>query len=104
MTVGEWLAAREPAPPTALLARMREALDREADRDAIDAHETLLGAGVTLLERMLGAGDQGRGSALDLLAADALVTYAFEAAAEDATTLAPRADAALERLAALGDE
>ena len=103
MTVGDWLAAREPAPPPALLARMRDTLGIAADRDATDAHEALLASGTALLERLLGDGDEGRGTALDLLAADALVTYAFEAAAEDATTLASRADAALARLAALGD-
>lgn len=103
MTVDEWLAAREPAPPPALLARMRETLADMGHDDAARAHDVLLSAGASLLERMLGTGDEGRGAALDLLAADALVTYAFEAAAEDATTLAPRADAALARLAALGE-
>ena len=43
----------------------------------------------------------GRGRALDLLAADALVTYAFEAASEHPETLAQCAEAATLRIARL---
>ncbi len=43
-----------------------------------------------------------RDSALDLLAADALVTYAFEAASESPLELAQRATDAMVRMAVLG--
>jgi hypothetical protein len=59
------------------------------------APEHLADAGVALLARVLERPAGGRELALDLLAADALVTYAFEAQAEVDTaglaTLARRA-------------
>ena len=42
-----------------------------------------------------------RGSALDLLAVDALVTYAFEAAADEPDKLEERTERALVTIAAL---
>jgi hypothetical protein len=44
-----------------------------------------------------------RSGALDLLAVDALVTYAFEAAADDPHSLEARTSAALARIAALAE-
>ena len=55
-------------------------------------------AGASLLERVAAAPAGGRELALDLLAADAYVTYAFEAQAEDdvdgLTALADRLNSA----------
>jgi hypothetical protein len=52
----------------------------------VDSSETLpehlADAGVALLRRVLSHPEGGRELALDLLTADALVTYAFEAQAE----------------------
>jgi hypothetical protein len=49
--------------------------------------------GRTVLSRVAGTPDEGRALALDLLAADAFATYAFEAQAElDPAGLAPLAD------------
>jgi hypothetical protein len=50
-----------------------------------------------------GRTSQGRESALDLLAADALATYALEAAAETPATLEDRALDAMNRLTAIAD-
>ena len=44
----------------------------------------------------------GRESALDLLAADALITYALERVAESATSVDAWATGAMRRIAALG--
>jgi hypothetical protein len=45
-----------------------------------------------------------RAQALELLAADALVTYAFEAASEEPEALAARADEAMRRIAELAHD
>jgi hypothetical protein len=83
-----WLAARRPAPPPVLSAHLAAAAGRVADTDlALPDHLALLGERVLagVVERSQG----GRELALDLLAADAFVTYAFEAQAEtDAAGLA----------------
>lgn len=73
-----WLAARRPpAPPTLVEPMTRGLVDSRATLP-----EHLASAGHALLERVLSHPAGGRELALDLLAADALVTYAFEAQAE----------------------
>jgi hypothetical protein len=52
----------------------------------------------TALVRVLAAKDATREVAFDLLASDAFVTYAFEAAADDPDTVAARADAAMRMI------
>jgi hypothetical protein len=107
-----WLDARaEPLPP-ALRARLAEALAEVAPPPAHAGHaapvtprgihETLLVAGEAMLARLLNHNRTTREAALDLLAADALVTYAFEAAAEDGVGIAERARKAMVQIAALG--
>ena len=84
-----WLEARRPAPPPALRARLALAVD-EADLSLPD-HLARLGDRV--LSRVVRRPEGGRELALDLLAADAFVTYAFEAQAEaDASGLAALAE------------
>jgi uncharacterized membrane protein len=61
-----------------------------------------LDAAERVVAELLRQGRTGRESAADLLAADALVTYAFEAASEDPTSLEQRARHAMNRLARLG--
>lgn len=73
-----WLEARHPAPPPTLQAHLL-ALAHDAPGSV---PEHLADAGVALLARVLDQPNGGRELALDLLAADALVTYAFEAQAE----------------------
>ncbi|HET9706757.1 MAG TPA: hypothetical protein VFP39_00495 [Gemmatimonadales bacterium] len=73
-----WLAARRPAAPPTLVDPMTRGLIDSPE--SLPAHLAL--AGRALLDRVLARPEGGRELALDLLAADALVTYAFEAQAE----------------------
>jgi hypothetical protein len=79
-TLLAWLAARRPAPPPALRAYL-EAAASDALPDA-PLPEQLVQLGHRALARVTARVDGGRELALDLLAADAFVTYAFEAQAE----------------------
>jgi len=101
-TVARWLADRVPAPPAALLQRLEEALSGDAERDVRDAADVCLAAGERLLAAVLRDEEASRHCALDLLAADALVTYAFEAASAQPAELAARATRAMGRIASLG--
>ncbi|HEX6600614.1 MAG TPA: hypothetical protein VF034_14975 [Gemmatimonadaceae bacterium] len=101
-SVVQWLGVREPAPPDALVARLHEALGADAERDAVDAADACLAAGERLLAKVLGEEEANRDHALDLLAADALVTYAFEAASARPAGLPALAAQAMARMAALG--
>lgn len=100
MNAREWILSRAPAPPSALASRLTEALGTQSHIEPTDA---CLDAAVVLLGRLLGDAELGRDGAFDLLTADALVTYAFEAAAEQLPQLNDRAMAAMVRLAALAD-
>jgi len=74
-----WLDARRPAPPAALRERLREAVhDTPLD---LAAHLAQLGH--ELLASVAARPSGGRELAMDLLAADAFATYAFEAQAEE---------------------
>jgi hypothetical protein len=73
-----WLEARRPAPPEALLTHLAAAL---ADAD-LRLPDHLAHLGQQALARVARRPQGGRELALDLLAADAFVTYAFEAQAE----------------------
>ena len=101
MTLGRWLDARQPAPPPALRARIDSALGSQLHEDARDVAETFLAAAERLVRALLDEKATSRGSALDLLAADALVTYAFEALSEQPAHVSGRAAAAMSRIAAL---
>ena len=98
-SVSAWLRDRTPVPPPQLAARIDAFTATIADRDPsadafLDAAEEAMGA-------VLRDGCLTRESALDLLAVDALVTYAFEAAADEADQLEDRAVRALARIAVL---
>jgi hypothetical protein len=79
-----WLASRTPPAPALLAARL-EGFVRTAPAERLQGTETdALGAlGLLALQASLARGETGDEVALDLLAADAFVTYAFEAAAEE---------------------
>lgn len=98
MTVGEWIAARAPDVPPALQAQVREALGPALQQDVAHAPEACLTAATSVVTELLAAGRTGREAALPLLAADALVTYAFEAAADDIDRLAVHARSAMTTL------
>ena len=77
MTGPDWLSRRTPAPPDDLASAIRSAVPIG------DPTPTqLLGAARALLERVLNNECAQREAALDLLTADALVTYAMEIANE----------------------
>ena len=103
MTLSAWLDARRPAPPARLRARIDAALGLALEHDADDAAAACLQAGEQLTRQLLRENATSRDSALDLLAADALVTYAFEAASEHPGELAARSRAAMVRIAALAN-
>lgn len=104
--VEHWLDARQPAPPPSLRAAIDAAL-RASAPGAPDApvHDRLAEAGLEALGRVARKPSE-RSTAAELLAADALLTYACEAAAEagpDAVdALTGRLDA--ERFAGLLEE
>ena len=101
MTLGGWLDARHPAPPPALRARIEIALGSELRKEVHDPAESFLAAAERLVRGLLDENATSRDSALDLLAADALVTYAFEALSERPAQLSRRAAEAMTRIAAL---
>ena len=94
-----WIEARTPAPPQELISRIESMIGRRALGDS--AADALVDSSVDAMARLLVDGCLTRESALDLLAVDALVTYAFEAAADEPSSLEERAGRALARVAAL---
>jgi hypothetical protein len=74
-----WLDTRRPTPPASLRERLRNAVHDAPD--GLAAH--LARHGRELLEKVAARSNGGRELALDLLAADAFATYAFEAQAEE---------------------
>jgi len=99
--VPDWIRGRSPAPPVQLLARVTAmtagtVIETTAAAALISAGEAGMGA-------VLRGGCLTRDSALDLLAVDALVTYAFEAAADEPEALETLSSEALRRIAALAE-
>ena len=81
-----WLANRTPARPDALVLKMMLSV-QECPAGALEGAPTMSEAmgvlGVAALDAVTAEGSEGPELALELLAADAFVTYAFEAAAEE---------------------
>jgi len=75
--LSDWLAARTPRPPDELASALMRAVGDTASSES-DIAPTLIANAKQLLSTV----DTNRAAALDLLAADALITYAMEAAAE----------------------
>jgi uncharacterized membrane protein len=101
VTVGDWLSARTPAPPAPLAERLRVSLGARLSDGSEHTFESALETAESLLAELIALGCAQRSRALDLLAVDALVTYAFEAAAESPDTLSARATAAMAEIARL---
>jgi hypothetical protein len=80
-----WLGTRKPAPPQALRERLERAVHEllAAPGSLLPVHLARLGR--ELLDGVAARPGGGRELALDLLAADAFATYAFEAQAETDT-------------------
>ena len=83
--VRSWLRSRAPEPPAALARTLAQRLD--AAPDAVLAGDSLAEVagrlGVATLRTVVQRQGVAYDSAMDLLVADAFVTYAFEAAAEE---------------------
>lgn len=81
-----WLRERRPEPPEALRRRLAEVVAQLRPAPSTPLPEILAAAGRDLLAQVAAQPQGGRELALDLLAADAFVTYAFEAQAESGVT------------------
>lgn len=99
--VEAFVAQRAGTAPPALIARVQAVLAADESLSGLPVAEALLRAGETLLAAVLKDGEAGRAVALDLLAADTCVTWAFEAAADAPGSLAERAELAMQRIAEL---
>jgi hypothetical protein len=84
--VGSWLQSRTPAPPRALAEKLAQCLTTAPESLlAGDSLAEIAGRlGVARLRTAVQRQGVADEAAMDLLAADAFVTYAFEAAAEAA--------------------
>ena len=88
-----------PGVPAPLHERVREALGADAVEPT---PEGCIAAGERMLARVLASDVHGRDTAVELLTADALVTRAFELAADEPGRLDELAAAAMVRIAAAG--
>ena len=103
MTVQAWLMGRTPPPPRALAERL-DVIMQQAGADASKSvAEALLDSSDRLIAALLRPEGATRDSALDLLAADALVSYAMEAAAEEISALERCAATAMARISSIAD-
>lgn len=82
MNVREWVVAQSGPVPEALTARVIALLGADAEQSGSRAAEVCLAAAQRSLEQLLASGRYERDSALDLLAVDALTTFAFQHASE----------------------
>jgi hypothetical protein len=97
VTARDWLAHREPSPPRVLRERV-ETLAATVPDDGSCPERVLLEAAELALARLSQCVADDRATALDLLAVDALVTYAFEMAAADPDSIPALSARAMSRL------
>lgn len=81
--VRAWLDSRKPAPPGTLRERLDRAVEERLPAPGSQLPAYLAQLGRRLLDGVAARPEGGRELALDLLAADAFATYAFEAQAEE---------------------
>ena len=95
----EWLASRTPPPQPRLSDRLDTAV-RDVAHSQEQITQSLVEAACAVLRETLEQTNTGRNgtAALDLLAADALITYAVEAAADDCERFAALTDDMIARL------
>jgi hypothetical protein len=101
MTLQHWIERCDPEPPAALAQRMREAVSAMPVGPARSVPEAAVDAALLMLDSLLRDADSTRGGALRLLAADALMTYAFEAAADTPHRIDALGAEAMRRIAAV---
>jgi hypothetical protein len=100
----DWLSSRGSDAPPELTACVRALITARPDWERLGRADAFLLAAESLLRRVLTGGAVARANALDLLAADACVTWAFEAAAEEPRTVAALAERATKGIAAIAAE
>jgi hypothetical protein len=100
VTVRDWLADREPSPPRVLRERIATLAESVPHREG-DPAASLVAAAELALARLAACAPDDRGTALDLLAADALVTYAFELASQTPDSIPELSARAMARLSAV---
>ncbi len=100
MSLVQWIDRRELVPPPALRRRLDGAVTATRAVEALPVPDAALEAALQLLDGLLRAADLSRGGAIELLAADALMTYAFEATADTPERLEALAEQAMRRIAA----
>lgn len=93
-----------PPPPELLRSRILVALGAAAGGDVAETERVCLDAAERVLVGLFVDGNGARAEAADLLAADALVTYALEFAAESPAGFRERATRAIERFGQLPRE
>ena len=101
MTHSAWVTAKGADAPPALVARVQGVLWAHKDWASLPVADALVKAGEELLNGVLDDSAAGREVALDLLAADACVTWAFEAAADFPGSLPAQAERAMQQIAEL---
>jgi hypothetical protein len=101
--VAAWIATRTPPAPEALARLLEARLGSRPAGDAPAVAAACVDSAAALLTELLSSGCTTREAALDLLAADALATYAFEAAGDAPERLDALAADAMARLSAIGD-
>ncbi|HVF40219.1 MAG TPA: hypothetical protein VM939_09990 [Gemmatimonadaceae bacterium] len=94
----EWLDARQPSPPEALRERMQKEIEKLGIAGSDACPKLLADAGASILKALDNEGCTDRAGALDLLAADALFTYAFEAAAKSPSEIEAASHYVLEKV------
>jgi hypothetical protein len=82
VTVRDWILRRAPQPPMELRERVLAALGSDADADQSHTATLCLAAAERALKALIVEGRFARENAPDLLAIDALTTYAFEHASD----------------------
>ncbi len=100
MSESDWLSRRTPPPPEELALAIRAALKERNISNEAPTPTELLETAQSLLERVLGTECAARESALDLLTADALVTYALEIANDGMSHSGEFPERAMQTLAA----
>lgn len=101
MTANEWVDGLVPPPPPRLRQRLAQLVSAHVAGDVTP--ESLVRASGAVLASLLSEGELARESALELLAADALATYAFELQAGDPGGLDARCEWAMRHLSGVAD-
>ena len=97
MTVGDWLSARSSTVPPSLRARVLALLGDGVAAPAAEAETVFIDAAARALAEILEGRRFARDAAPDLLAVDALMTYAYEHAGDRGASAQE-----LERIAGIG--